>query len=78
MGINASRHNRSVSRDLYITRLRTRALPVSSSILPLRSSSVPLDEVAEDGTPDSGFRTPKMTVTHIRKLDIYQRESIRD
>ena len=45
----------------------TRTIPVSPPIVLPRSSSVPLDKLADDELSDLGFMTPKMTVSHIRE-----------
>ena len=45
------------------------AIPVSPPIVSTRSSSVPLDRVTEDETPDLEFRTERMTVTY--KMSVY-------
>ena len=49
---------------------RPRAIPAEPPGVPPNSSSVPLDRLSGEESPNVGFRTPKIVVTHRNKCKL--------
>ena len=67
MNTNIGRPEEFPLTELNTRRLRTRVIPGSPTIVPPRSSSVPLDRLTDDEASASGLMTLTMTMTGIWK-----------